>query len=294
MATFANAIAKISSLLASNLSRAITAVKHREVEMEIVQAISENVTEAQIPVMIGGQFVGYANLTFDKSTYELQMKELRLAGGEQRINYIYNYGTMPTNRAKALPTLRYVISRTPRVIGTISLPVDLTNELRVGETITLDGGKEHEILEGESFLLKGQETPAENVPYTAVSADDVPVVADWYEASKNQEIAIDYGPSSKQVMPAVEEGDPPVIVQPNQSGQLVLTVGNWAANALQLATGDLKISATSLVIISTATKADSDLWADAEVFCVSQGTDILNFTCVTTPVGNITINVIVL
>lgn len=211
MATFASALQKIISLLTDNNNRAISAAKHREVETEIVQAISESVSEGQIPVMVGGKHVGYATLKFVPGTGELQLDEFRLGRGVQNVNEIYNSGAFTGDAKKTLVT-KYFVERRRIVIGTISVNVPINSELRVGQTVTLDGGIEHTVAEGDTFLLKSQTDPAENVPYTAVAADAAPVVAEWYSAEENQEVAILKGPATKQVMPAVEEGVDPVIV----------------------------------------------------------------------------------
>lgn len=141
----------------------------------------------------------------------LTVQKLALAGGIPFADYIYNSGTFTGVASKTLVTKRYVDGRRV-VVGTISQDVDLGTSIRVGQTVTLDGGISHTIEEGDTFLLKSQTDPAENVPYTAVAADAAPVVAEWYSAEENQEVAILKGPATKQVMPAVEEGADPVIV----------------------------------------------------------------------------------
>jgi len=210
MATFASAIQKIIGLITTNSNREITAAKHREVEMEIVQAISESVSEGQIPVMVSGKHVGYATFKFVPGTGELQLDEFRLGRGVQNVNEIFNFGAFTGAASKTLVTKRYVDSRRT-VVGIISDAVNLGTSLRVGQTVTLDGGISHTIVEGDTFLLKSQTDAAENVPYTAVAADAVPVVAEWYDAAKNIDILIEKGTAVKQVMPAVAEGADPVI-----------------------------------------------------------------------------------
>lgn len=217
-------------------------------------------------------------------------EKLALTYGIPYANYIYNAGIFTGDANKTLVTKRYVDSLR-RVIGTVSTNLDIVNNLRVGEVVTLDGDIAHTIVEGDTFLLKSQTDPAENIPYT-VGAESA-AAADWYDAAKNQEIIIEQGPATKASMPAVGEGEPVVEIQ-MQSGQLVIDVDNWAGNTVDVATGDLKILASSLIIVSTATKSDSDAWATAEVFCSAQAVDTLTFTCATVPTADITINVIVL
>ena len=144
----------------------------------------------------------------------VNVQKLKLTSGIAYADYIYNSGTFTGTASRTLVTKRYVDGRRV-VVGTISDNVNLGTSLRVGDTITLDGGISHTIVEGDTFLLKSQTDPAENVPYTAVSADDEPVVADWYVAEENQEISILKGPATKQVMPAIEEGANPVTALDN-------------------------------------------------------------------------------
>lgn len=218
-------------------------------------------------------------------------QKLALAGGIPYADYIYNAGAYTGNVNRTLVTKRYV-DGLRRVIGTISSPIEIVSQLRVGDVVTLDGDVSHTIVEGDTFLLKSQTDPAENIPYT-VGAESA-AAADWYDATKNQEIIIEKGPATKASMPAVEEGGDPVVEILMQSGELVIAVADWAGNTLDVATGDLNILANSLILVSPATKSDSDLWATAEVFCASQDVDTLTFSCATVPTADITINVIVL
>lgn len=291
MATFANALQKILQKITSNNNREVTAANHREVETEIVQAISENVGELQIPVMNGGKHMGYATLKFDPVTGELQLSEFKLGRGVIRVNEIYNSGVFSGNPAKTLVTKRYVDSLR-RVIGTISTNLDIVNQLRVGDVVTLDGDVSHTIVEGDTFLLKSQTDPAENIPYT-VGAESA-AAADWYDATKNQEIIIEKGPATKASMPAVEEGGDPVVEIQMQSGELVIAVADWVGNTVDVATGDLKITADSRILIGPKTKSDETLSTSAEIFCTDQGINTLTFSCVTVPTADITINMIVL
>ena len=140
----------------------------------------------------------------------VNVQKLKLTSGIAYADYIYNSGTFTGTASRTLVTKRYVDGRRV-VVGTISDNVNLGTSLRVGDTITLDGGISHTIAEGDTFLLKSQTDPADNVPYTAVSADDEPVVAEWYSATDNLEISILKGPATKQVMPAIEVGADPVV-----------------------------------------------------------------------------------
>jgi len=224
----------------------------------------------------------------------VNIQKLKLAGGTPFADYIYNSGTFTGDASRTLVTKKFVETRRT-VIGTISVNVPINSELRVGQTVTLDGGIEHTIAEGDTFLLKSQTDPAENVPYTAVAADAVPVVADWYSAEENQEVAILKGPATKQVMPAVEEGEDPVIETPLQAQQVTLLSTGWIGNSYSFdTTGVLSILENSNILISPATKADSDLYADSEIFCASQTANTLVFSCVEAPTSDVVLNVIVL
>lgn len=215
MATFANALSKIASLLTSNSNREITAAKHREVENEIVQAISESVTEGQIPVMVGGKHVGYATLKFDPTNKELQLEEFKLKYGASRVNYIYNSGVYTGNATLTIPT-KFYVDRRRVVVGVITDNINLGTGLRVGDSVTLEGGTAHTVAAGDCFLLQGQTEPTENVPWEAVAADAVPIRPDWYDKNKNLEILIETG-DIKRVLPASGEGDP--VARPD-SGKL--------------------------------------------------------------------------
>jgi len=222
----------------------------------------------------------------------VKAQKLNLTSGIPYADYIYDRGTFSGVAARTLVTKRWIETRGV-VRGIVEAPISVAADLVVGNTITLQGGISHVIVDGDSFLLKGQADPDENIVYVATT-DETAVAVNWYDPAKNQEILVELGPTSKVSMPAVEEGNPPEVLVPNQSAQLVLDVDDWAANTLELATGDLKILATSLILVSPATKSDSDLWAMSEVFCASQDVDELTFSCATVPTGDITINVIVL
>lgn len=210
MATFASALAKIASLITSNSNREITAAKHREVENEIVQAISESVAEGQIPVMIGGKHVGYASLKFDPTNKELQLEEFKLKYGVSRVNYIHNSGAFTGNASRAIPT-KFYVDRRRVVVGVITDEINLATGLRVGDTVTLEGGTTHTVAAGDSFLLQGQSEPSENTPWEAIAADAVPVRPDWYDKNKNLEVFIETG-DIKRVLPASGEGNPAAMI----------------------------------------------------------------------------------
>ena len=213
MGLLTNVRNKITAYFTNNNAKQITGVQTNEVTTDMLNAVFQYLdANGLIPYFDATleQLKSDSTFKFDSATKELQFQKLRLKYGQTLIDYIYNSGTFTGVASRTLVTKRYV-DRQRVVIGTISRDVNLGSELRVGETITLDGGISHTIEEGDTFLLKSQTDPAENVPYTAVSADDVPVVAEWYDAAKNQDILIEKGTAVKQVMPAVEEGADPVI-----------------------------------------------------------------------------------
>lgn len=166
-------------------------------------------TDGRVPYVNTGAYTSADALKVLAGVVKAQ--KLALTYGVSYVDYIYNSGTFTGVASRTLVTKRYVDGRRV-VVGTISDNVNLGTSLRVGQTVTLDGGISHTIAEGDTFLLKSQTDPAENVPYTAVAADAAPVVAEWYSADKNQEIIIEKGPATKQVMPAVEEGADPVVM----------------------------------------------------------------------------------
>lgn len=249
-------------------------------------------TDGRVPYVDTGAYTSADALKVLAGVVNAQ--KLALTYGVSYVDYIHNSGTFTGTASRALVTKRYVDGRST-VIGTISVNVPINSELRVGQTVTLDGGISHTIEEGDTFLLKSQTDPAENVPYTAVAADAVPVVAEWYDSTKNQDILIEKGAATKQVMPAVAEGEDPVIETPLQAQQITLLSTGWSGNSYSFdATGVLSILENSNILISPATKADSDLYADAEIFCASQAANTLVFSCVNAPTYDVVLNVIVL
>jgi hypothetical protein len=142
------------------------------------------------------------------------LKKLNLTNGIPFADYIYNSGTFTGVSARTLITKRFV--ELHRVaVGVISDNINLGTALRVGDSVTLVGGIAHTVAEGDTFILTGQTNPAENIPYTAVSDKDAPVVAAWYVAAENQNISIQKGPITTQVMPAIGTGDDPVLAPDN-------------------------------------------------------------------------------
>lgn len=204
---------KITAWLTNNNAKQISGTQMNEITTDILNSMYEFLTaNGYIPFWdsTAEQMKGDSKLKFDATNKELQLQSLRLQYGQTLVNNIYNSGTFTGVASKTLVTKRYVDGRRV-VVGTISQDVDLGTSIRVGQTVTLDGGISHTIEEGDTFLLKSQTDPAENVPYTAVAADAAPVVAEWYDATKNQDILIEKGAAIKQVMPAVEEGADPVV-----------------------------------------------------------------------------------
>lgn len=195
-----------------NNNKEIDYARMREVMNNLIDVIlpaATAATDGRVPYVDTGAYTSADALKVLSGI--LTAQKLALAGGIPFADYIYNSGAYNGVASRTLVTKRYVDARRT-VIGTISVNVPINSELRVGQTVTLDGGIEHTIAEGDTFLLKSQTDPAENVPYTAVAADAAPVVAEWYSAEENQEVAILKGPATKQVMPAVEEGADPVVM----------------------------------------------------------------------------------
>lgn len=297
MGLLTNVKNKITAYFTNNNAKQITGVQTNEVTTDMLNAVFQYlVVNGEIPYWdsTADQLNGNTALKFDSVNKELLIEAFRLKYGQTGVNYIHNSGTFTGVASRTLVTKRYVDARRT-VIGTISVNVPINSELRVGQTVTLDGGIEHTVAEGDTFLLKSQTDPAENVPYTAVAADAAPVIAEWYSAEDNQEISILKGPTTKQVMPAVAEGEDPVIETPLQAQQITLLSTGWSGNSYSFDTaGVLSILENSNILISPATKADSDLYADAEIFCASQAANTLVFSCVNAPTSDVVLNVIVL
>lgn len=213
MGLLTNVRNKITAYFTNNNAKQITGVQTNEVTTDMINAVFQFlVVNGEIPYWdsTADQLNGNAALKFDSTNKELLIESFRLKYGQTGMNYIYNFGTFTGAASKTLVTKRYVDSRRT-VVGIVRDMVDLGTSLRVGQTVALEGGVNHVIAEGDSFLLAGQTDAAENVPYTAVAADAVPVVAEWYDAAKNIDILIETGTAVKQVMPAVAEGADPVI-----------------------------------------------------------------------------------
>lgn len=204
--TFTDAKNKITTFLADNFNRLIRASKHRDVANSIVDATSKEVDEAQIPVMDGDKFVGYATLQFNSATGELQLGEIRLGSGATRVNQIYDIGNFLGDKQKALITY-YRALKIRRVIGIVANPITIGTALVVGQSLTLEGGASHEITDGDTFLLKSQVDPTENKAYSVygTSEDSEYAVAEWYDDTVQQMIYVDQGVRSVQVLnPAVD------------------------------------------------------------------------------------------
>lgn len=216
--TFTDVTNKIATLLANNFNRLINASKHRDVANSMVQAISENVGETQIPVMDGDMFVGYATLQFDSATGELQLGEIRLGTGATRVNQIYDTGNFAGDQHKALITY-YRARRINRVIGIIAQPIDISTDLAIGQTLTLEGGASHTVVEGDTFLLKSQTDPTENKAYTV--HDSSYTVAEWWDDSIQQMVFVDQGTRSFQLILPAEDS---IAAQPADPGKLAFQI----------------------------------------------------------------------
>lgn len=142
-------------------------------------------------------------------------QKMALKYGVSYVDYIYNSGTFTGVASRTLVTKRYVDGRRV-VVGVITDNINLGTGLRVGDSVTLEGGTAHTVAAGDCFLLQGQTEPTENVPWEAISADAAPIRPDWYDKNKNLEILIETG-DIKRVLPASGEGDP--VARPD-SGKL--------------------------------------------------------------------------
>ena len=73
---------------------------------------------------------------------------------------------------------------------------------------------------------------------------------------------------------------------------VTLTASAWSNNAQTVSVSG--VTTANNVIISPATKASADIWAESEVFCTAQGNSTLKFTCTDVPTSNITVSVVII
>lgn len=71
-----------------------------------------------------------------------------------------------------------------------------------------------------------------------------------------------------------------------------LTTSGWSSNSQTLTVqGVISDSDSQIVRISPADKASATAWAEAGVWCTTQGTNSLTFTCDSVPSANINLNI---
>ena len=76
-----------------------------------------------------------------------------------------------------------------------------------------------------------------------------------------------------------------------QKASATLTTSAWNNNAQTVSVSG--VTTTNNVIVSPATKASADIWAESEVFCAEQGNGTLKFTCTDVPTADISVNVVI-
>lgn len=74
---------------------------------------------------------------------------------------------------------------------------------------------------------------------------------------------------------------------------VTLSSANWdSATKAQTVNAD-GVTTTNIVIVSPATKASADIWAESGVFCTEQRDGTLKFTCTDIPTADISVNVVI-
>lgn len=79
-----------------------------------------------------------------------------------------------------------------------------------------------------------------------------------------------------------------------QAVTITLTSANWDSTTKTQTVNNYKVKTMSAVIVSPATKASADIWAESEVFCTEQGNGTLKFTCSEIPTADISVNVVIM
>lgn len=77
-----------------------------------------------------------------------------------------------------------------------------------------------------------------------------------------------------------------------QKASATLTASAWNNNAQTVSASG--VTTNNNVIVSPATKASADIWAESEVFCTAQGNGTLKFTCTDVPTSDITVSVVII
>lgn len=213
MSTFTQVINKIASLITSNNNREISASKMRDVLNTFVNASQESVADGQIPVKSGDKYAGSSNLAHNVSTGETTLSKIRLGEGVTNVKRIHNSGLLTVVDQKlSIPTVYYV-TRSNKVDVIIGPAINIA-DLQAGMTTKSADGDDITLTDGMQVLLKNQADSAENGPYIVKTAE-APEVPDWYDSTKNQSIEVLTGSVSKIDLPAVPEGEAPVIAVDN-------------------------------------------------------------------------------
>ena len=83
---------------------------------------------------------------------------------------------------------------------------------------------------------------------------------------------------------ALDEKQDKAIIQ-----SITIPAADWVADEQTVVVSD--VTADNEVDIIIETQINGDLWADANIYVISQGVDTLTFTCETTPTDDIQIKV---
>lgn len=162
--------------------------------------------DGRVPFTDGGEYTSSEALQVLAGIVTIQ--KMALENGVSYVDYIYDSGIYTGNEHTTLITM-YRAKRLNRVIGLIPTPIEISTQLAIGQTLTLEGGTSHEIVEGDTFLLKSQTDPTENGAYTVHS--DTAALAEWYDDSIQQMIFVDQGIRSFQILAPAVDGAAPVL-----------------------------------------------------------------------------------
>ena len=167
--------------------------------------------DGAIPFVVDGEYSASSILRVVSGV--LNSDKLRLKYGISEADRIHLNGLLTVaDQKKALATVYYV-TRSNKVDVIIGPAINIA-DLQAGMTTKSADGEDITLTDGMQVLLKNQADSAENGPYIIKTAE-APEVPDWYDSTKNQSIEVLTGSVSKIDLPAVPEGETPVIAVDN-------------------------------------------------------------------------------
>lgn len=167
--------------------------------------------DGAIPFVEDGQYTASTMLRVIAGV--LASDKLRLKYGISEADRIHLSGLLTVaDQKKALATVYYV-SRSNKVDVIIGPAINIA-DLQAGMTTKSADGEDIALTDGMQVLLKNQTDASENGVFIVKTAE-APEVPDWYDSTKNQSIEVLTGSVSKVDLPAVPEGEAPVIAVDN-------------------------------------------------------------------------------